>query len=188
MKALLDEQLSPHIADLLCERGFDMVAVAGCRELVGRSDRTILELASHEERAVVTNNIKDFRPLAAERLARGLTHPGLILLPGSRTRTRAAVGDLAAPHRGRTPRVSGRVDVERAVDRSAHRYLIQPAAGTACSPQSPLRPATSRARTQVETEDRPKFAGGTRYPNLPLVVLKFFAVPTWVPTRVRGEP
>ncbi len=95
MKALLDEQLSPLIADLLGERGFDVVAVAARRDLVGRSDRAILEAASSEDRAVVTNNIKDFRPLAAERLARGLTHPGLILLPSSRTRTRAAIGVLA---------------------------------------------------------------------------------------------
>ena len=95
MKALLDEQLSPLIADLLRERGFDVVAVAARRDLVGRSDRAILEAASSEDRAVVTNNIKDFRPLAAERLARGLTHPGLILLPSSRTRTRAAIGVLA---------------------------------------------------------------------------------------------
>jgi hypothetical protein len=45
---------------------------------------------------LVTNNIKDFRPLAAEWLAHGRTHPGLILLPSARTRTRTAVPALAA--------------------------------------------------------------------------------------------
>jgi hypothetical protein len=39
--------------------------------------------------------VKDFRPLAAERLAQGETHPGLILLPSNRTRTVGAVGLLA---------------------------------------------------------------------------------------------
>ena len=45
---------------------------------------------------MVTGNIKDFRPLAAEWLAHGRTHPGLILLPSARMRTRAAVHAVAA--------------------------------------------------------------------------------------------
>jgi len=96
VKALLDGQLSPQIAVLLCQRGFDVVAAADRSDLVGCSDRVILEIASTDLRAVVTNNIKDFRPLAAERLARGQSHAGLILPPSSRTRTRAAIGALAA--------------------------------------------------------------------------------------------
>ena len=95
MRALLDEQLSPQIATLLRERGYDVVAVADRTELIGSSDRVLLEVASGERRAVITNNVKDFRPLAAERLARGQTHGGLILLPSSRTRTRASVERLA---------------------------------------------------------------------------------------------
>jgi predicted nuclease of predicted toxin-antitoxin system len=95
VKALLDEQLSAQIAVLLRQRGYDVVAVVDRADLVGRSDRMILEVASSELRAVVTDNIKDFRPLAAERLARGQGHGGLILLPTSRTRTRAAVAALA---------------------------------------------------------------------------------------------
>lgn len=95
MKALLDEQLSPAIAVLLVQRGHDVVAVADRADLAGRPDGVILDLASGEHRAMVTNNIKDFRPVAAERLARGQTHGGLILLPSSRTRTRAAVAALA---------------------------------------------------------------------------------------------
>lgn len=94
MKALLDEQLSPQIAGLLREHGYDVVAAADRTDVVGCSDRMILEIASNELRAVVTNNIKDFRPLAAERLARGLAHGGLILLPSSRAHTRDAVAAL----------------------------------------------------------------------------------------------
>ena len=96
MRALLDEHLSPQIAELLRQAGYDVVAVADRDDLVGLSDRMILEAASSERRAVVTNNIKDFRPLAAEWLAQGRTHGGLILLPSSRTRTRTAVSALAS--------------------------------------------------------------------------------------------
>ena len=95
MKALLDEQLSPRIAELLRDRGHDVQAVINRRDLAGRSDRVILEIAAGEERAVITNNVKDFRPLAAERLARGDSHAGLILIPSARTRTRGAVEILA---------------------------------------------------------------------------------------------
>ena len=95
MKALLDEQLSPQVAVLLREAGYDVVAVIERVDLVGSIDSTILEVATSEGRAVVTNNIKDFRPLAAERLAQGRTHGGLILVPSTRTRSRAAVTVLA---------------------------------------------------------------------------------------------
>ena len=96
MKGLLDEQLSPQIAVLLREAGYDVVAVAERVDLVGSIDSTILEVATGEGRAVVTNNIKDFRPLAAERLAQGRTHAGLILVPSTRTRSRAVVIVLSA--------------------------------------------------------------------------------------------
>jgi predicted nuclease of predicted toxin-antitoxin system len=96
VRALLDEQLSPQIAVLLRHAGYDALAVADRGDLVGCSDRTVFEAASREGRALVTNNIEDFRPLAAEWLATGRTHPGLILLPSARRRTRAAVPALAA--------------------------------------------------------------------------------------------
>lgn len=95
MRALLDEQLSPQIAVLLRQVGCEVVAAAERDDFSGGSDRIILEVATSEGRAVVTNNIKDFRPIAAEWLAQGHTHGGLILLPSSRTRTRSAVHALA---------------------------------------------------------------------------------------------
>ena len=96
MRAILDEQLSPQIAVLLRQAGYDVQAVAGREDLAGRSDRIIFEIACNEGRAVVTNNIKDFRPLAAEWLAQGRVHAGLILLPSTRTRTRNAIATVAA--------------------------------------------------------------------------------------------
>jgi predicted nuclease of predicted toxin-antitoxin system len=95
VRALLDEQLSPQIAAILRGHGQDVVAVAERADLIGQGDRIIFEVASAETRAVITNNIKDFRPLAAERLARGQGHGGLILLPSSRVRSRALVERLA---------------------------------------------------------------------------------------------
>ena len=95
MRALLDEQLSPQIAVLLRKLGYDVDAVAERNDLAGRSDRVVFEAACSEGRAVVTNNIKDFRPLAAEYLAQGRLHLGLVLLPSARTRSRAAIAAIA---------------------------------------------------------------------------------------------
>ena len=96
MRAILDEQLSPQIAVLLRQADHDVDAVADREDLAGCSDRIILEVACSEGRAVVTNNIKDFRPLAAEWLAQGRVHAGLILLPSTRTQTRSAIAAVAA--------------------------------------------------------------------------------------------
>lgn len=95
MKAVVDEQLSPQIAVLLRQAGHDVDAVAERADLAGRSDLFVFEVACSEGRAVITNNVKDFRPLAAQRLAQGRVHAGLILLPSSRTRTRGAAPALA---------------------------------------------------------------------------------------------
>lgn len=96
MRAILDEQLSPQIAVLLRQAGYDVDAVASREDLAGRSDRIFFEAACSEGRAVVTNNVKDFRPLAAEWLAQGRVHAGLILLLSTRTRTRHAIAAVAA--------------------------------------------------------------------------------------------
>jgi predicted nuclease of predicted toxin-antitoxin system len=95
VKAILDEQLSPQIAALLRKADYDVDAVADRVDLAGRSDRIIFEIASSEGRAVITNNVKDFRPLAAEWLAQGRVHAGLILLPSTRTRTRDSIAAIA---------------------------------------------------------------------------------------------
>jgi hypothetical protein len=96
VKALLDEQLSPRIAELLHDRGHDVQAVGERDDLAGKADWVVLETAVVEERVVITNNVKDFRPPVAERLARGESHAGLILVPSKRSRRRAAVEELAA--------------------------------------------------------------------------------------------
>ncbi len=95
MKALLDEQLSTEIAVELRSRGLDVEAVSERMEMRGLRDEQIAEVAAGEGRAVVTNNIKDYRPIAAGRLAQGKGHSGLILLPSTRSRSRSAVKVLA---------------------------------------------------------------------------------------------
>lgn len=96
MKALLDEHLSSVIALTLRARGLDVEAVVERRDLIGHPDDELLDIAHAEARAMVTGNVKDFRPLAAGRVAEGRGHAGLILLPPRRERTRAAAPRLAA--------------------------------------------------------------------------------------------
>jgi hypothetical protein len=96
MRALLDEQLSAEIARELRRRGCDVEAVTERRDLVGSTDEQLLDLAGREDRAVITNNVRDFRPLAAQRLAQSRGHAGLILLPSRRARSRAAIGRLVS--------------------------------------------------------------------------------------------
>ncbi len=96
MKALLDAQLSHEIARLLQARGLDVDAVTLRHDVADNaSDARIMEVAAVEERAVVTNNIKDFRPIAARRVQRGQGHAGLMLVPSTRRRTKAANTALA---------------------------------------------------------------------------------------------
>jgi predicted nuclease of predicted toxin-antitoxin system len=95
VKALLDEQLSHEIARLLRERGFDVEAVCERSDLKEVSDVDVLDAATREQRAVVTNDIKDFRPMAAARLIDGGEHAGLILITARTHRDRNATGALA---------------------------------------------------------------------------------------------
>jgi hypothetical protein len=95
VRLLLDEMLAPAIARELRARGHDVTAVAGDSAHEGLSDRDVLAFACAEGRAVVTNNLKDFRPLHAEALvAGGRGHFGLIFMPGTYRRTLADVGRI----------------------------------------------------------------------------------------------
>lgn len=90
------DRLSPLIADLLRDRGHDAQAIKGDRpDVEGASDAEVLAVAHREARAVVTTTVKDFRPLAADRIAAGRGHSGLILVPATVPRTRAAGPRLA---------------------------------------------------------------------------------------------
>jgi len=83
MKFLIDEDLSPKVAERLrVDDGLDVIHVRD-RGLLGESDPVILQSAYDEDRILVTANVKDFQRLAR---ARDL-HPGIVLvLDGSLSR------------------------------------------------------------------------------------------------------
>ena len=79
MKLLLDEMISPGIARELRARGYDVVAVKNERpDLQSKSDRAIVRQMASERRVIVTNNVKDYRPIHDRFLAGGEEHYGLI--------------------------------------------------------------------------------------------------------------
>lgn len=84
MKILLDEMWQPGIAVQLRQRGHDVVAVGERPELRGQPDSVIFAAAQIEERAVVTENAIDYRPLAAALVSQGRSHAGLILTSNRR--------------------------------------------------------------------------------------------------------
>jgi predicted nuclease of predicted toxin-antitoxin system len=80
VKLLLDEMYAPAVALELRGRRHDAVSVhdAASRRLACASDPEVLSAARAEDRALVTENIRDFRPLEADLIARGEHHPGLV--------------------------------------------------------------------------------------------------------------
>lgn len=95
MKLLLDEMLSPTSAAQLRARGHDAVAIKEHREWHSVSDPDVISLAQSEGRAIVTTNLRDFRPLHTELLAaEGPSHPGMVFVPTSYRLTKAATGQI----------------------------------------------------------------------------------------------
>ena len=73
MKLLLDEMYPSRIADELRTRGHDVLSVDQAPGS-GTPDEDVLEHARSEGRALVTENVRDYRPLAEMLLASGLSH------------------------------------------------------------------------------------------------------------------
>ena len=84
MKLLLDEMWPPEAAHQLRLRGRDVEAVVERPELRGKPDEVIFSAAQSEGRAVVTENVADYLPLAAARIQAGQSHFGLILTSNRR--------------------------------------------------------------------------------------------------------
>lgn len=97
MRLLLDEMLSRAIAQRLREKGHDVEAVNGNPEHQQLSDPEVLDLARSQGRAVVTNNLVDFRPLHNEAIAPGGPgHHGIVFVPSNFRRTKADTGRIVA--------------------------------------------------------------------------------------------
>ena len=95
MKLLLDGMLSPAITRELRERGHDVEAVAGHPDRAALPDPEVMELARAELRAVVTNNLRDYRPLHADAITPGGPgHFGMIFMPGTYRRTKQDTGRI----------------------------------------------------------------------------------------------
>ncbi len=80
MRLLLDEMYAPAVAAALRARDHDVVSVHDASHvfLAGAADADVLAAARCEERTLVTENVRDFRPLESALLAAGSHHAGLI--------------------------------------------------------------------------------------------------------------
>ena len=84
MKLLLDGMLWPAAAVQLRQRGHDVRSIADDPVLRTAPDAIILEAARAEERALVTEDVGDFRRIASWTADDGDAHWGLIFLTDRR--------------------------------------------------------------------------------------------------------
>lgn len=110
MKLLLDEMFSPLIAAQLGARGHDVIAIKERDEWHGLSDPDVVALARTEQRAVVTANLRDFRPLHAELVATE-GHAGMVFVPTRFPLTSAATGQIVAALESRLAEYPGDEDL-----------------------------------------------------------------------------
>jgi predicted nuclease of predicted toxin-antitoxin system len=78
VRLLLDEMFSPAIAAELCALGHDVIAVADRPDLRSKSDEEVFAWASAEQRWLLTENVKDFRPIMLRALQAGPSGCGLL--------------------------------------------------------------------------------------------------------------
>jgi hypothetical protein len=101
-KLLLDEHYSDAIAERLRAADHDVLAVVAEPELRGQSDLEVFRRAAASGRRIVTENIKDFRPLLQQAYANGDSAARLLLVPpgrfprGTGRRSSVIVGALSA--------------------------------------------------------------------------------------------
>jgi hypothetical protein len=116
LRLLLDEMFSPLIARELRSLGHDVIAIAERPEWYGYSDPQVLELARRERRAIVTNNVNDFRRLHNAEVVPGAGgHFGMLFAPGSYARTRANTGAIVATLAARLTSLPGDEDLANGV-------------------------------------------------------------------------
>ena len=77
-RLLFDEMFSPAIAADLRQLGHDIIAVADRPDLRSKSDEEIFAWASAEKRWLLTENVKDFRPIMLRALSAGTPGCGLL--------------------------------------------------------------------------------------------------------------
>lgn len=112
MKLLLDETLSPVIAEQLRTRGHDVEAINGDRRREAVSDSAVMDVARAEHRAVVTNNLIDFRPLHHDAIAPGGPgHFGMVFMAGTYRRTKDDIGRIVTALQAKLDQYPGETDL-----------------------------------------------------------------------------
>lgn len=97
MKLLLDEMYAPAIAEALRDRGRDVASASERDDLRSLADAVIFEAMQAEARVIVTNNVRDFMPLAQQALQSGSTFYGIVFTSDkSLPRRKANVGMFIA--------------------------------------------------------------------------------------------
>jgi hypothetical protein len=84
LKLALDEMYAAAVAEQLCDRDHDVIAVSERADLRGRADEDLLAWGQTEDRALVTDNQRDFIPIHHRCIASGHDHKGLILTTNRR--------------------------------------------------------------------------------------------------------
>lgn len=76
---LLDEQISPRVAEQLRSAGIEARAVCGCAQ-AGQDDQSIFRAAVKEGRIMVTYNIADLSAVYGDLVKEGAQVPGLVFV------------------------------------------------------------------------------------------------------------
>jgi hypothetical protein len=79
VKLLIDQMWPALLAQRLRDRGHDVVAVVEREDLTHERDAIVFETSRQEGRAVFTENVADYVPLALECLTRSEAFFGLVL-------------------------------------------------------------------------------------------------------------
>jgi hypothetical protein len=92
---VLDEMFSPKIAETLRERGRNVIAVAERTDLRAMTDDDLYAWATSQRCWLLTENVKDFRPIMLRALQTGASASGLLFTSNrSFPRTRHNPGPL----------------------------------------------------------------------------------------------
>lgn len=80
VRLLLDEHYAPHLAVTLRAEGYDVEALLDVPDRAGLSDPEVFVLAARSVRRIVTENVRDFRPLLLSAAAQGSPVAPLLLV------------------------------------------------------------------------------------------------------------
>jgi len=123
VRLLLDEHFSPEIARQLRARGHDVIAVKEHPELIGRADRVHFASMPKQRRAIVTQDLGDFRPLLTHAMRAGAKTYGLVCVPSRVSLSRGAIGQVVDALEQLLQRHPGENDL---IDRGGETWLTLP--------------------------------------------------------------